>query len=210
MDSDERIVVCGPYPSSRIRELSLSLRQILTLSEAKPDGSHQRVLADDAMVAFLQHKIAELTESDVFSRRMLLGLITEELGLDVDNPFYEVLAARISVIHLLATMAPLSFVEVTRARDRASPYYYQHLLEHLGVLVDCPPRHELGVKLVDELRRQQVWRFFASYHLRLMADWRARRASGDHDADPRVMFRGSRLITQFDDIRDVLRNAWEV
>jgi len=41
-----------------------------------------------------------------------------------------------------------------------------------------------------------------------MADLQARQASGDLDPDLLVMFEGSRLITQFDDIRAVLRNAW--
>jgi hypothetical protein len=156
----------------------------------------------------LQDKIAALITHETISKHILLALIREELKLDEESPFYEVIAARISIIHLLATIGNLSFLEVTRGRDRASPYYYQYLLDHLGVLVDCPPRQDLGVELVDALRSLQSWRFFANYHLRLMADLQGRHASGDFEPNQRVMFKGSRLITQFDDVRAVLRTAW--
>ncbi len=206
LDVDERIVICEHYGSSRISELSLSLRQILHLTLLQPDGTQQRLVASD--IGDLQGRIAELVAHEPFSKRILLGLICDRLGIDERHLFYEVIAARLSVVHLLATIGNLSFLEVTRPRDLLSPYYYGHLLEHLGVLVDCPPRRELGVELVDELRSLQWWRFFANYHLRLMADLQARHASGDPNPDPQTMFEGSRLITQFDDIRAVIRNAW--
>jgi len=209
MDVDERIVVGDHYSASRIRELSLSLRQILQLARLEPDGSQRPLLADDVTIGHLQDKIADLVTHEFFSKQILIGMIQEELGLEDSDPFYEVIAARIGVVHLVATVGNVSFLEITHSRDQLSPYYYQHLLDHLGVLVDCPPKQELGVDLVDELRSLRWWRFFANYHLRLMADLQARQASGDLDPDPLLMFEGSSLITQFDDIRAVLRNAWE-
>ena len=209
MDVDERIVICEHYGSSRIRELSLSLRQILHLAHVQADGTQQRLLADDQAIGRLTERIADLLTQDSFSSQILLGLVCQELGIDEGRPFYEVIAARIGVLHLLATIGNLSFLEITNSRDRRSPYFYGHLLDHLGVLVDCPPKRALGVELVDELRSLQWWRFFANYHLRLMADLQARQSSGDPDPDPLTMFEGSRLITQFDDIRAVIRSAWD-
>jgi hypothetical protein len=208
MDVDERIVISERYSSSRLRELSLTLRQILQLAQLEADGSQRRLLADDTAIGHLQDKIADLISHETVSKHMLLTLIQEELKLDKGHPFYEVIAARIGVIHLLATIGNLSFLEVTLGRDRSSPYYYQHLLDHLGVLVDCPPKREFGIELVDELRSLQWWRFFANYHLRLMGDLKARQSSGDFNPNRQVMFEGGRLITQFDDIRAVIRNAW--
>ncbi len=208
IDVDERIVIGDQYGASRIRELSLSLRQILQLAQLDANGSQRRVLVDDVTIGRLQDKIADLVTHEFFSKQILLGLLQEQLGLSEDDLFYEVIAARIAIIHLRATIGNTSFMEVTHSRDQLSPYYYQHLLNHLGMLVDCPPKPELGVELVDELRSMQWWRFFANYHLRLMADLHARRASGEPDPDPLIMFEGSHLITQFDDIRAVLRNAW--
>lgn len=210
LDVDERIVVCEQYGSSRIHDLSLSLRQILHLTRVHPDGTQQPLLADERAIGHLQDRIAHLVTHEPFSKQILLGLITDELKIDEQHPFYEVIAARIEVVHLLATIGNLSFLEITHSRDRRSPYYYSHLLDHLGVLVDCPPKPALGVELVDELRSLQWWRFFANYHLRLMADLQARQSSGDPDPDPLAMFEGSRLITQFDDIRAVIRDAWNV
>jgi hypothetical protein len=209
LDVDERIVICEHYGSSRIRELSLSLRQILHLAYVQADGTQQRLLADDLAIGRLQERIADLLSHDSFSSQILLGLVCVELGLDETHPFYEVIAARVGVLHLIATIGHLSFLEITNSRDRRSPYFYGHLLDHLGVLVDCPPKRALGVELVDELRSLQWWRFFANYHLRLMADLQARQSSGDPDPDPLTMFEGSRLITQFDDIRAVMRSAWD-
>jgi class 3 adenylate cyclase len=208
LDVDERIVICEHYGSSRIHDLSLTLRQILQLTRIHPDGTQQPLLADGRAIDHLQDRIADLVAHESFSKQILLGLIADELKIDEQHPFYEVIAARIGVVHLLATIGNLSFLEITNSRDRLSPYYYGHLLDHLGVLVDCPPKRTLGVELVDELRSLQWWRFFANYHLRLMADLQARQSSGDPDSDPLVMFEGSRLITQFDDIRAVIRNAW--
>ena len=208
MEVAERIVISERYTASKLHQVSLSLRQILQLAQLMADGRQQRLLADDAAIDRLQDKIADLVSHESTSKHILLALIQQELKLDDDNPFYEVIAARISVVHLLATIGNLSFLEVTRSRDRTSPYNYQHLLDHLGVLVDCPPRQQLGVELVDALRSRQSWRFFVNYHLRLMGDLQARQASGDFDPNRRVMFEGSRLITQFDDVRAVLRNAW--
>jgi hypothetical protein len=209
MDVDERIVICEHDGSSRIRDLSLSLRQILHLAHVQADGTQQRLLADDQTIGRLQDRIANMLTQDSFSSQILLGLVCTELGIDESHQFYEVIAARIGVVHLLATIGNLSFLEITNSRDRRSPYFYGHLLDHLGVLVDCPPRRSFGVELVDELRSLQWWRFFANYQLRLMADLQARQSSGDPDPNPLVKFEGSRLITQFDDIRAVIRRAWD-
>jgi hypothetical protein len=208
MNVAERIVLSEYYGASRIRELSLTLRQYLELSYLEADGKLRRLLAGDETIGRLQDRIAGATAYGLYSKQLLLRLIQEELDLDERDVLYQVIAARISIIDLLARIGDLSFTEVTHARDQMSPYYYGHLLNHLGVLVDYPPLPALGVELVDELRSLDWWRFFAHYHLRLMADLQARRAGGDPHADPQVMFRSSRLVTQFDDIRAVMRNAW--
>jgi hypothetical protein len=206
----EQIVLCEHYHASAISRLNLSLRQILQLAQVRPDGlGHQRLLADDATIGGLQTKIASLASYDSFSKQILIALIQEQLGIDEDNPYYELIWVRVTIVHLLATIGRLGFLEVTHARDRESPYYYDHLIAHLAALADSPPRGELSRELVNALRQLPSWRAFANYHLRLMADLKARQASGDEAVDPWAMFEASRVMPEFDEVRAVVRQGWE-
>lgn len=97
---------------------------------------------------------------------------------------------------------------ITSRRDRLSPYYYGHLMEHLGFLAEVPHPHTFGHALVLELRALPTWWFFASYHLRLVTDALHRQVAGEPAIDPSMSYQWSRRILDFEAIRSVVREHW--
>jgi len=118
------------------------------------------------------------------------------------------LATRIALLHLRINVGPHTFIECTAGRDFNSPYYYRHLLTHIGFLSDRAPRERFGVELIDRLLSLEIWPAFVDYHLRVLADLYARRL-GDLSIDPDERFGVSRHRQDFAAIARVVREFWE-
>lgn len=204
----EPIVLCEPYHASVVSRLSLSLRQLLDLSEMTSDGKLSRVLADEVTTKALHVEIDRLSGHRSFSRQILMDAIAEYCDIDESHPMYSIVEERVSLVHLRGATGPLHHLEVTSHRDAASPYFFKALYEHLSVLADVPNPDRLGADLLMRLRAQSAWGFFAAHHLRLMGGVLHRRSDDDAVADARSAFHWTRRVPEFATIRQILREHW--
>jgi hypothetical protein len=205
----EAITIREHFTSSAIGRLSLSLRQLLDMTQLEPDGTLRRLVANESSIGTLQLEIDRLASHNSFSRQILLEAIRHGVNLTPDHPLDEVFEERVSLVHLKGTLGPLTHLAITSRRDRLSPYYYYgHLIEHLGFLAEVPHPQTFGHALVLELRALPSWWFFASYHLRLVTDALHRQIAGEPAIDPSMSYQWSRRILDFESIRSVVRDHW--
>jgi hypothetical protein len=207
LQPSESITIREHFPSSIVSRLSLTIRQLLDLTQFDADGSLRRLVADEYTIGLLQAEIDRLAGHNSFSRQILLEAIRQGVKLGPDNPLDEIFEERVSLVHLKGTLGPLTHLEVTSRRDRLSPYYYGRLIEHLGFLAEVPHPQSFGHALVLQLRALPNWWSFASYHLRLVTDAILRQSAGEA-ADPSTSYQWSRRMLDFESIRSVVRDHW--
>ncbi|MBE1502744.1 hypothetical protein H4696_009844 [Amycolatopsis lexingtonensis] len=204
----ESITIREHYNSSAVSRLSLTLRQLLDLTHLGHDGSLSRTVAHEEAVGALQADVERLAGHFSFSRQILMEALRHGTGLSHNHPLDEVFEERVSLVHLIGTIGPLTHTEVTHRRDRLSPYYYHHLLDHLSLLAEAPLPKTFGSKLVLELRALPGWWHFASHHLRLVADAIHRQVAGERAVDLGNSYRWSRRKPEFEPIRSIVRSHW--
>lgn len=207
LQPSEYITIHEHFPSSIISRLSLTIRQLLDLTQFGSDGSLRRLVADEVTVGVLQAEIDRLASHNSFSRQILLEAMRQSVKLKRYDSLDEILEERVSLVHLKGTLGPLTHLEVTSRRDRLSPYYYGRLIEHLGFLAEVPHPQSFGHALVLQLRALPNWWSFASYHLRLVTDAILRQSAGEV-ADPTTSYRWSRRMLDFESIRSTVRDHW--
>jgi hypothetical protein len=204
----ESITIREHYNSSTVSRLSLTLRQLLDLTHLGHDGQLRRTVADEEAVGVLLAEVERLSGHLSFSRQILMEAIRQGTNLSHNHPLDEVFEERVSLVHLIGTIGSLTHTEVTHRRDRFSPYHYQYLLEHLSLLAEAPLPKTFGSKLVLELRALPGWWYFASHHLRLVADAIHRQVAGERAVDPGNSYRWSRRKPEFGPIRSIVRSHW--
>ncbi|MEV4057130.1 hypothetical protein AB0J55_38505 [Amycolatopsis sp. NPDC049688] len=204
----ESITIREHYSSSTVSRLSLTLRQLLDLTHLSHDGKLRRTVADEDAVGALQAEVERLSGHLSFSRQILMEALRQGTSLSPTHPLDEVFEERVSLVHLIGTIGPLTHTEVTHRRDRLSPYHHQYLMEHLSLLAEAPPPQTFGGKLVLELRALPGWWYFASHHLRLVADAIHRQVAGERAVDLGKSYRWSRRKPEFGPIRSIVRSHW--
>jgi hypothetical protein len=205
----ERITLCEPFSVSALSYLSLTLRQLLDLSELTPEDTLRRVTTDSVTTAKLQAEVNRLANHNSFSRQILMEALRHATKLPEDDPLLEAFEARVSVLHLAGTTGGMPHLEVTNQRDRNSVYYYSHLLEHLSILAEVPHPARFGVPLVMELRALPVWQFFAAHHLRIASHLLHQTHHEPEVRDPMTGYIWTRRIPEFNQIRTVVRRHWD-
>jgi hypothetical protein len=202
-------MVAYDHQLSKLRRLNLTLFQILHLEHAMRDGRVVRTLATDDVFHQLIDELEVHLARASFSRQILLSVIQDHLGeaLPTTSSYYRLLAARISLLHLQINVGSHGFIECTPGRDGDSPYFYGHLLTHVGVLSGLATRERFGVSLVARLRALPEWPQFVNYHLRVMADLYARRL-GDLPVNFDERFADSKHHREFAPIAIEVRDSW--
>ena len=205
----EPISICEPYTASVLNQLTLTIRQLLDLTQLSTTGMPIRLAAEAADVAKLQAEVNRLANHNSFSRQILMAAIRRATNLSDDDPLQEAFEERVNILHLAGTIGGMTHLEVTNRRDRLSAYYYSHLLEHLSVLAEVPHPGRCGSELVLELRALPVWRFFASHHLSLVSHMVHQIHHEPEVGDPMTGYIWSRRIPDFAPIRSVVRRHWD-
>ncbi|MFG2042506.1 hypothetical protein [Dactylosporangium sp. NPDC048998] len=205
----ELVTICEHFAASIVSQLGLTLRQLLDLSHQAADGTLSRVVADPATVGRLQDHVNQLANHNSFSRQILMEAIRRGTGITEADAAYEAFEERVSLLHLAGTTGGLPHLEVTNRRDRLSVYYFGHLLDHLSVLSEVPHPGRFGGELVMELRALPIWRFFASYHTRLVGHLIHQTRDEPPTGEPSSGFDWSRRVPEFEGIRTVVRRYWE-
>lgn len=208
LQPNEAITTREHYPNSIVSRLSLTLRQLLDLTQLSPENNLTRLVADEPTVGALLAEIDRLSSHNSFSRQILLEAIRQGVRLERDNPLDESFEERVSLIHLKGTLGPLAHLQITSRRDRQSPYYFGYLLEHLGNLAEAPHPGSFGHALVLQLRALPNWRAFASHHLRLVTDAITRHSTGE-PRDPSMSYGWSRRLLDFEPIKATVRDHWK-
>ncbi len=209
MQPAEQITICEHFAASVLNQVSLTVRQLLDLTQLSAEGTLQRVVADSTTVGNLQADINRLASHNSFSRQILMEALRRATGLTENDPLYEAFEERVSILHLSGTIGGMPHLEVTNRRDRLSPYYYGHLLEHLSVLAEVPHPPRFGSELVMELRALPSWRFFASHHLRLVSHLVHQIHHEPEVSDPMTGYVWTRRMPEFSPIRAVVRRHWD-
>lgn len=204
----ETITIREHFATSIVGKLSLTIRQLLDLTRLGPDGALTRVVADDKTVGRLQVEINRLAGHNSFSRQTMMAAIRNRTDLGQDDSLDQIFEERVSLIHLMGTLGSLTHMQVTNRRDRLSPYYYGHLLDHLSDLAEVAHPITFKPALVLELRALPNWWAFAAYHLRLVSDATHRVAFGESATDLSPSYRWSRRIPEFEAIRSIVRHHW--
>lgn len=162
----ESLTTREPISASAIRELPLSLRQILTWQRVSDSGELQAAVCTMDELARLQDGIANAAQKRSFSRNILLDLITKHLLSIGEHPYmFTRLVERISILHLRATIGNLPFMEVTRARDARSPFFHLDLLQHIALIANRNPPARVGAAAVTSLVDSKEWANFRTAHL---------------------------------------------
>ncbi|MEU6404106.1 hypothetical protein [Streptomyces sp. NPDC046985] len=192
-----------------LNQLNVTIRQLLDLTHQTSHGETTRVVADAVAVGHLQSEVTRLASHNSCSRQILMEAIRQATGIREHDALHEAFEERVSILHLFGTTGGLAHTEVTSRRDRRSPYYYAHLLEHLSVLSETPHPPRFGPKLVMELRSLPSWSHFAAYHIRLVDHLmhRTNKEPGIGDLEPG--FTWTRRIPEFEPIRTAVRRHWE-
>lgn len=206
----EPITIREHFSASMIlNQLNVTIRQLLDLTHQSGEGRATRVVADSAAVGHLQSEVTRLASHNSCSRQILMEAIRKATGLSEHDALHEAFEERVSILHLLGTTGGLAHTEVTNRRDRPSPYYYGHLLEHLSVLSETPHPPRFGPQLVMELRSLPNWSFFAAYHIRLVNHLMNRMHKDPRVGDFETGFTWTRRIPEFEPIRTAVRRHWE-
>jgi hypothetical protein len=207
--SRSETMVAYDHQLSKLRRLNLTLFQILHLEHATRNGKIVRTLATDDVFRQLTDQLEVYLARASFSRQILLSVIQEHLqeALPTTSSYYRLLAARISLLHLQINVGSHGFIECTPGRDGDSPYFYGHLLTHVGALSGLATRERFGVPLVMRLRALPDWPQFVNYHLRVMADLYARRL-GDLPVNFDERFADIRRHQEFAQIASQVRVSW--
>lgn len=205
----EKINICEPFIASVLNQLSLTIRQLLDLTELSPEGQLHRITADSATVGKLQAEVNRLASHNSFSRQILMEALRRATKLPEDDPIHEALEERVSILHLAGTTGGMPHLEITNHRDRNSAYYYAYLLEHLSVLAEAPHPSRFGSALVLELRALPAWQFFASHHLRIVSHMLHQMSYEPEVCDPMTSYAWTRRIPEFSQIRSVVRRHWD-
>lgn len=205
----EPITICEYFAVSVLNQVSLTIRQLLDLTQLSAEGELKRLVADSATVGALQADINRLSSHNSFSRQILMEAIKKATDLDESDPLYEAFEERVSILHLSGTIGGMPHLEVTNRRDRLSPYYYGHLLEHLSVLAEVPHPPRFGSELVMELRALPCWRFFASHHLRLVSHFVHQTHHEPEVSSAMTGYTWTRRMPEFSPIRGVVRRHWD-
>ncbi len=208
MQPGESIAIREHFVSSLVGRLSLTIRQLLDLTQLGHDGSLTRVVADDSTVGLLQGEVERLASHNSFSRQTFLEAIRRRTGLAAADPLDPIFEERVSLVHLMGTLGGLTHMEITNRRDRMSLYYYGNLVDHLSILAEVPHPATFGTRLVLELRALPNWWAFVAHHLRLAGDAAHRVAFGEVPIDLSAAYRWSRRIPEFESIRSVVRHHW--
>jgi class 3 adenylate cyclase len=209
LQTTERITIREHFATSVVGRLSLTLRQLLDLTELGHDGELRRCVADEETIGRLQVEVNRLATHNSFSRQILLEAIRRHTSLDVDKPLDQIFEERVSLVHLIGTVQVIPHTEVTNRRDRVSQYYFGHLMDHLSMLAEVQHPTAIGPSLVLELRALPNWWAFAAYHIRLVADSCHRQVVGENAIDLESAYRWSRRIPEFSAIRAVVRKHWK-
>jgi hypothetical protein len=194
----------------KLMRINLTLFQILSLAKITTTGN-EPVVANPEVVERIINGVKTKINHHSFSRQILLSLIREELknnGRPAYEGYSDLLEVRTNLLHLRINVGPHGFIELHPERERASPYNYNHLLNHLGVLADCAPKARFGLELVKALKSEQAWDSFATHHLSVMADSYSRRM-GDMEVRPENYFIHSRRLPVFRNIAKVVRAKWK-
>ena len=204
----EQVTIREPFSASVLGQLSLTIRQLLDLTEFSSDGQLSRVTADSVTVGRLQAEVNRLASHNSFSRQILMEALRRATNLSEDDPILTALEERVSILHLAGTTGGMPHLEVTNKRDRNSVYYYSYLLEHLSVLAEVPHPARFGSALVLELRALPVWQFFASNHLRIVNHMLHQMSHEPEVRDPTASYAWTRRLQEFHQIRSVVRRHW--
>ncbi len=193
-------------PPRKLLRVNLTLYQIAHLQRASHDGaSLQPLLGDSSRIEDVLDQIQLHVQSRFFSRRILLDIFDQEFGavLHHNSTLRSMLETRINLLHLHANIGSYSFIELTPKRDEDSPYYYRHLISHIGSLSGVGSFQRFGVGLIKTLREMPEWWSFVNYHLGLMAEAYARRLA-DVPSRPDYQFRRASERGVFDQIRQTI------
>jgi hypothetical protein len=204
----ELITIREPFSASVLGQLSLTIRQLLDLTEVSPEGKLNRVTADSATVGRLHTEVNRLAGHNSFSRQIFMEALRRATKLSEDDPIHAAFEERVSILHLAGTTGGMPHLEVTNHRDRDSVYYYSYLLEHLSVLAEVPHPARFGSALVLELRALPVWQFFASHHLRIVNHMLHQMSHEPEVRDPTTSYVWTRRLQDFHQIRSVVRRHW--
>lgn len=205
----EQITIREAFSASVLNRVSLTIRQLLDLSEFSAEGQLLRLTADSPTVRKLQAEVNRLANHNSFSRQILMEALRRATKLPDDDPIHEAFEERVSVLHLAGTTGGMPHLEITNHRDRNSVYYYSYLLEHLSVLAEVPHPSRFGSPLVLELRALPVWQFFASHHLRIVSHMLHQMFHEPEVSDPMMSYAWTRRIPEFNQIRSVVRRHWD-
>ena len=204
----EQITIREPFSASVLAQLSLTIRQLLDLTEFSSEGQLERVTADSVTVGRLHAEVNRLASHNSFSRQIFMEALRRATKLLEDDPILAALEERVSILHLAGTTGGMPHLEVTNNRDRNSVYYYSYLLEHLSVLAEVPHPARFGSALVLELRALPVWQFFASNHLRIVNHMLHQMSHEPEVRDPIASYAWTRRLQEFHQIRSVVRRHW--
>ncbi|WP_405646220.1 hypothetical protein [Streptomyces sp. NBC_00019] len=208
--SAEQITIREHFSASIVlNQLNVTIRQLLDLTHQTSQGEVTRVVADAAAVGHLQSEVTRLASHNSCSRQILMEAVRQATGIREHDALHEAFEERVSILHLFGTTGGLAHTEVTNRRDRPSPYYYGHLLEHLSILSETPHPPRFGPQLVMELRSLPSWSYFSSYHIRLVNHLIHRASKEPRVGDLETGFTWTRRIPEFEPIRTAVRRHWE-
>lgn len=204
----EQITIREPFSASVLGQLSLTIRQLLELTEISPEGTLARVTTDSATVGRLHAEVNRLASHYSFSRQIFMEALRRATKLPENDPILAAFEERVSILHLAGTTGGMPHLEVTNNRDRNSVYCYSYLLDHLSVLAEARHPARFGSSLVLELRALPVWQFFASHHLRIVNHMLHQMSHEPEVRDPMTSYAWTRRLEEFHQIRSVVRRHW--
>ncbi|MBU1967551.1 hypothetical protein KKH50_04680 [Patescibacteria group bacterium] len=209
-EKNEVIATYG-YPNSKIKNLNLTLYQILYLEEIdiNKDRRCKNVFGDGKKLGNVIENLESKINKDSFSRQILMELFMASLKetLSTDSFYYTLLQTRTNILHLSINVGKHTFIECHPERDKNSPYYYKDILEHLGDLSNIAPKDCCGVQLVEQLKKLPSWNHFVDYHLGIMSTLYARRLA-DLPTEPEKYFSESSHVSEFSDIAKIVKSYW--
>lgn len=211
LQTAEALATDSTLATSKLAKTNLTLFQLLHVRSSDEEGNSKEVYGSKAEITNAIDAVVANASKHSFSRQIILGLLREQLpdSLHPESFLERAIRTRLSLVHLRINVGPNAFLEFHPDREKSSPFYHQHLLNHLSALADVAPHADYSSDMVRDLLHLDSWKNFVEHHLASMSDCYARRLG---DLRPQVVeqkFRSSRDSGRFDDIRGIVNDYWE-
>jgi len=200
LEPSENIFTKRKNIDGKISKLNLTLFQLLSIKIINELNNIEDVIPPIELRK-LESNLKDKLNS--VSRQILIGKIEEALGnVNISTYYLNLIKTRIYLLYLAVNVDNHTFIEVNIDRDRKSPYYCEHLKQHLRAL--CVGKtFSLNKDIVLKLKRNERWKSFVNYHYSITSHYYAKRL-GDTDRGIENCFSMKEALKSFPDIIQII------